>query len=83
VGCKNVIFAFFEKSVLKNVVFRPAGDNILVERRIPPETKVPPGTSCEEENIFSPAGEGVKGWCFFYRYNVLDKTKKDEYFLKY
>jgi len=44
VGCKNVLFVFFEKSGLKNVVFRPVRDNILVERRIPPVTKVPSGT---------------------------------------
>ena len=44
VGCKNVIFVFFEKSVPENVVFRPSGDNILVERKIPPVTEVPSGT---------------------------------------
>jgi len=43
-GRKNVIFVFFEKSILKNIAFRPVRDNILVERRIPPVTKVPSGT---------------------------------------
>ncbi|MCL1942310.1 MAG: hypothetical protein FWF54_01990, partial [Candidatus Azobacteroides sp.] len=31
---------------VKNVVFRPVRDNILVEWKIPPDTKVPSGTKC-------------------------------------
>jgi len=37
-------YSFFKNYVLKNVVFRPAGDNISVERRISPVAKVPSET---------------------------------------
>jgi len=35
---------FFENYVSENIVFRPVRDNISVERRISPVSKVPSGT---------------------------------------
>jgi len=50
--------------MLKNIVYCPAGDNILAEGRISPSDEVPSGTQCEEDNILSLTGQRVKGWCF-------------------
>jgi hypothetical protein len=69
--------------MLKNIVYCPAGDNILVEGRIPPSAEVPSGTQCEEENILSPAGQGGEGVVLFYRYVVPDGTKRTNIFLKH
>ena len=76
VRCKKCNIRFFEKSGLKNVASRPVRDNILVEWKIPPDTKVPSGTKCFLLHITSLTGQGVKGCGVFYRYNVPDGTKK-------
>jgi len=65
--------------MLKNIVYCPVRDNILVEGKIPPSAPVPSGTQCEEENILSLTGQGWRGGAFL-PICCPWRDKKNEYF---